>query len=164
MAIKRWCVMQEYSAYYYEEGSLARKVEISEAPSREERLRERERQEREKRQRIAKNRKRQLKALRRQALIFSVAVVMIAGVFAGYVHLQTSIGKSRSNINNLKEQITVLKADNSAMKNRIATSLNLNSIKEKAMTQLGMVYADTDQIVYYNMPDDDYMNQIEPVK
>jgi cell division protein FtsB len=89
---------------------------------------------------------------------------MIAGVFASYVHLQTSIGKSRSNINNLKEQITVLKADNSAMKNRIATSLNLNSIKEKAMTQLGMVYADTDQIVYYNMPDDDYMNQIEPVK
>ena len=156
--------MQEYRTYYYEEGSLAHKVEIAEAPSREERLRERERQEREKRQRIAKNRKRQLRALRRQALSFSLAVVMIAGLFAGYVHLTTNIGKSKRNINDLKEQITVLKADNSAMKNRIATSLNLNSIKEKAMTALGMVYADTDQIVYYNMPDDDYMNQIEPVK
>ena len=156
--------MQEYRTYYYEEGSLAHKVEITEAPSREERIRERERQEKEKRQRIAKNRKKQLRALRRQALSFSLAVVMIAGLFAGYVHLTTNIGKSKKNINDLKEQITVLKADNSAMKNRIATSLNLNSIKEKAMTELGMVYADTDQIVYYNMPDDDYMNQIEPVK
>jgi hypothetical protein len=156
--------MQEYRTYYYEEGSLAHKVEITEAPSREERIRERERQEKEKRQRIAKNRKKQLRALRRQALSFSLAVVIIAGLFAGYVHLTTNIGKSKKNINDLKEQITVLKADNSAMKNRIATSLNLNSIKEKAMTELGMVYADTDQIVYYNMPDDDYMNQIEPVK
>ena len=156
--------MQEYRKYYYEEGSLARNHEVSSAPTREERIREREREERRKRHRIAQRRKKQLAALKKQALVFSLAVVVIAGLFAYYVHLQNNITKSRRNINDLKEQITVLKADNSAMKNRIATSLNLNSIKEKAVTQLGMVYADTDQIVYYNMPDDDYMNQIEPVK
>ena len=156
--------MQEYRTYYYEEGSLAHKAEITEAPTREERLRERERERKRERQRIAKRRKKALLALKKQALVFTLAVVVIAGLFAYYVHLQNNITKSRRNINNLKEQITVLKADNSAMKNRIATSLNLNSIKEKAMSQLGMVYADTDQIVYYNMPDDDYMNQIEPVK
>jgi len=156
--------MQEYRTYYYEEGSLAHKAEITEAPTREERLRERERERKRERQRIAKRRKKALLALKKQALVFTLAVVVIAGLFAYYVHLQNNITKSRRNINDLKEQITVLKADNSAMKNRIATSLNLNSIKEKAMSQLGMVYADTDQIVYYNMPDDDYMNQIEPVK
>ena len=156
--------MQEYRTYYYEEGSLAHKAEITEAPTREERLRERERERKRERQRIAKRRKKALLALKKQALVFTLAVVVIAGLFAYYVHLQNNITKSRRNINDLKEQITVLKADNSAMKNRIATSLNLNSIKEKAMSELGMVYADTDQIVYYNMPDDDYMNQIEPVK
>ncbi len=156
--------MQEYRTYYYEEGSLAHKAEITEAPTREERLRERERERKRERQRIAKRRKKALLALKKQALVFTLAVVVIAGLFAYYVHLQNNITKSRRNINDLKEQITVLKADNSAMKNRIATSLNLNSIKETAMSRLGMVYADTDQIVYYNMPDDDYMNQIEPVK
>lgn len=156
--------MQEYRKYYYEEGSLAHKVEFAEAPTREERLREQEKERKRERHRIAQRRKKQLAALKKQALVFSLAVVVIAGLFAYYVHLQNNITKSRRNINDLKEQITVLKADNSAMKNRIATSLNLNSIKEKAVTQLGMVYADTDQIVYYNMPDDDYMNQIEPVK
>ena len=156
--------MQEYRAYYYEEGSLAHKVEVREAPTREERIREQERERKRERQRTAQRRKKALAALKKQALAFSLAVVVIAGLFAYYVHLQNNITNSRRNINDLKEQITVLKADNSAMKNRIATSLNLNSIKEKAMSELGMVYADTDQIVYYNMPDDDYMNQIEPVK
>ena len=64
-----------------------------------------------------------------------------------------------NHIANLQEEVTALKADNSATQSRIATTTNLNSIKNKALNELGMVYASQDQIVYYNINDEDYMNQ-----
>ena len=37
--------------------------------------------------------------------------------------------------------------------------MNLETIKEKAQKDLGMSYADSDQIVYYSVDNSDYMNQ-----
>ena len=36
---------------------------------------------------------------------------------------------------------------------------NLETVKDKAQKSLGMVYADSSQIVYYTMEDTDYMDQ-----
>lgn len=150
----------EYRTYYINEGNAALEPEV-ELPDRELLRREKERREEERRRKQRRAKARQLRAMKRQALSFSGAIVLIAALFAGYVHLQNSITRSRDHIGALEEQVTALKADNSAAESRIATSLNLNAIKQDATGKLGMVYADTDQIVYYNVESEDYMNQYE---
>ena len=39
------------------------------------------------------------------------------------------------------------------------TSVDLNSIRGAALTQLGMSYVREGQIIYYTVEEDDYMNQ-----
>ena len=70
-------------------------------------------------------------------------------VCAAYVHLQADITTRMSNISALEKEIADLKTDNDTTLKRVNTSINLNEIKEKAIAELGMVYAAPDQIAYY---------------
>jgi cell division protein FtsL len=157
---KRMVCEMEFRTYSYYDGNAA--LENEEVlPDREALRQERRRQEALRRRKEARRQARQLRAMKMQAVLFTGVIILIGALFTGYVHLQNSITRSRNNISSLQEEVTTLKADNAAAKNRIATSLNLNAIKDTAVNQLGMVYADTDQIVYYNMESEDYMNQYE---
>ena len=60
-------------------------------------------------------------------------------------------------------QIADLKADNDEAYKRINTSVDLDSIRNTAMTEYGMSYAKESQIVYYTVNDDDYMNQYSEI-
>ena len=68
-----------------------------------------------------------------------------------------------NNISSLEKEIADLKTENDTTLKRINTSIDLNEIKEKAMGELGMVYASEDQVAYYNMEDTDYMMQYEEI-
>ncbi len=150
----------EFRTYSFYDGNAA--LENEEVLPDRETLREQERMERKYRRRQEeRKRARALRSMRLQAFGFTFAIIALAGLFTGYVHLQNSITRTKNNISSLQEEVTTLKADNAAAKNRISTSLNLNAIKDAAVNNLGMVYADTDQIVYYNMENEDYMNQYE---
>ena len=63
----------------------------------------------------------------------------------------------------LESQVTELKASNSALEGRIASSTNLGVVKQAAINDLGMVYANTDQIVYYSIDDTDSMSQYKAI-
>lgn len=150
----------EVRTYTFYDGNAA--LETSETLPDRETLREQEkREQRIRRRQEERRRARDMRAMRLQAVNFVFAIAVLSGLFTGYVHLQNSITRTKDHISSLQEEVTTLKADNAAAKNRIATSLNLNAIKDAAVNNLGMVYADTDQIVYYNMPSEDYMNQYE---
>lgn len=153
--------MTEFETFYYTDGNAVRQLEnpMPDTLYPQER-REKERREKEylRRQRARIN-ARQLKATRLQAVGLIFAITLLGSVFVAYVHLQNSITSRMNHIANLQEEVTALKADNSATQSRIATTTNLNSIKNKALNELGMVYASQDQIVYYNINDEDYMNQ-----
>ena len=84
-------------------------------------------------------------------------------VCAAYVHLQADITTRMSNISALEKEIADLKTDNDTTLKRVNTSINLNEIKEKAIAELGMVYAAPDQIAYYSIEDSDYMTQYEEI-
>ena len=66
-------------------------------------------------------------------------------------------------ISSLESQISDTKADNDALQKRINTSADLNSVKDIAMNQLGMTYATPDQIIYYTVDKEDYMNQYSDI-
>ncbi len=150
--------MREVKTYYYEEGNVVRQVE---APLSDRYTRERERQEERERQLRRKRHQQAVAARKRKFYSFYLAVASIAlvGLFVGYVNLTNSITTHRNNIASLEQDISDLKASNSATESRIASQSNLNDIKNQALNEMGMVYANQDQIVYYTMDNNDYMNQ-----
>ena len=129
------------------DGSAAREL-ISDQ---EYQLRRQQEKERAARQRRLRNRN-QVRA-RRQAKYNTMRVAV------AYVALQSSVTTSMKKLANLQSQIATLKAENSATENRMNAGANLETVKDKAQKSLGMVYADSSQIVYYTMEDTDYMDQ-----
>lgn len=150
--------MTEVKTYYYTEGNTVRQVA---QPLPDRHTREREiREEREKRKR---QERRKMQRMMRKKRIYSMYVAMVAatvvGVFVGYINLTNSITTHMDNISALEQNISDLKASNSATESRIASQTNLGEIKAVAVNEMGMVYANADQIVYYDMESSDYMNQ-----
>lgn len=153
---------------YYIDGNTVRRTETVPDYTREERVRrerreriEREREEEQKRRRrIA--RRNQEKALRmsRSYVAFLTMAVLVFGTFAGlYIRIQSDVTARMNAISSLESQVSSLKADNDEAYKRINTALDLDSIRNTAMLELGMGYARESQIVYYSVGDDDYMNQ-----
>ena len=52
---------------------------------------------------------------------------------------------------------------NNAEYNAVMDSVNLEEVREKAMDDLGMVYANENQVVEYDNPDGDYIKQYEQI-
>ena len=161
--------MQELQSYYYQQGTAVRKpAEVYVRPARS--LPTREQREREKREEAIRRRKitdrRRAAALRKNRLLTGymiMAVILTCVMLVGYVALQTNVTTRMNHIANLENELSTIKADNKAAESRIATTTNLTDIKEKAIKELGMVYATSSQIVYYNVDDSDYMSQYHDI-
>ena len=150
--------MTEVKTYYYTEGNTVRQV-AQPLPDRH----TREREIREERERRKRQERRKMQRMMRKKRIYSMYVAMVAatvvGLFVGYINLTNSITTHMDNISALEQNISDLKASNSATESRIASQTNLGEIKTVAVNEMGMVYASADQIVYYDMESSDYMNQ-----
>ncbi len=150
--------MTEVKTYYYTEGNTVRQV-AQPLPDRH----TREREIREERERRKRQERRKMQRMMRKKRIYSMYVAMVAatvvGLFVGYINLTNSITTHMDNISALEQNISDLKASNSATESRIASQTNLGEIKTVAVNEMGMVYANADQIVYYDMESSDYMNQ-----
>ena len=148
--------------YYSVDGNTVRRIEA--APDYRQRQRqriERERQEEERRRRRAarRNQERTLRMSRRYVVFLTMAV-LVAGTFAGlYVKVQSSVTARMKNIAVLESRISDLKAENDEAYKRISNSIDLDSVRERAMTEFGMTYAKESQIIYYSVEEDDFMNQ-----
>ncbi len=149
--------MAQMNRYYYEyeDGNAARVL----VPQREhERRVEEERKERARRERELQRRQASARRSARRSGVAILCVVATVCMFlVGYVHLRTSIASSMRHIAQLQEEISDLRASNTAAENRINVSTNLMSIKAIAMEDLGMVSAGSSQIVYYSTDHVDYM-------
>lgn len=145
----------------YIEGNTVRK--LAPVPRREqEEYREEQRKKRVDRATRA-NRQRALMMGPGYLLFLTIAVVTTVGVCALYVHLQSNISSRMKNIASLESRILDLRTDNDAALKRVETSVNLDDIKDKAMNVLGMVYPTQDQIIYFEINVDDFMNQYQDI-
>lgn len=150
---------------FYTEGNAARQVDVMPAmPDYREEIRRRKQAEEEaelKRQKRERRlaQERVLRANRRYVAFLTLGVV-IFGVFAGaYIKIQSDITARMKTISRLESQIADLKAENDEAYKRINTAIDLDAIKNTAIDELGMFYATKEQIVYYTVDNDDYMNQ-----
>ncbi len=156
--------MEQNQYRMYVDGNTVRKAEALPKDDRQERIRREREEQRARNRKIAKrNQARELRMSRRYVAFLAVAVSITCLVCAAYVHLQADITTRMSNISALEKEIADLKTDNDTTLKRVNTSINLNEIKEKAIAELGMVYAAPDQVAYYSIEDSDYMTQYEEI-
>lgn len=161
--------MQELKTYYYNDGNAVRKeTEYQMRPARS--LPNREQREREKREEAIRRQKitdrKRARALRKNRLLTAymiMAVALTCLMLVSYVALQTNVTTRMSHIADMENELSTINADNNAAESRIATNTNLSDIKDKAINELGMVYATSNQIVYYSIDGSDYMSQYKDI-
>lgn len=155
--------MEQKKYNTYIDGNTVRKTRAVPDP-RQEKIRREEEERRARNRRIARrNQERELRMNRGYLIFLSAAVGITCLVCAAYIQIQSEITTHMNNISSLEKEIADLKTENDTTLKRINTSIDLNEIKEKAMGELGMVYASEDQVAYYNMEDTDYMMQYEEI-
>ena len=157
----------------YIDGNAARELQ-RETRQRREHLhqqfvrRQEEEQELKKRQRqtrvaVQRNRARSLQISPAYVLFLTATVAVMAMVFACYLHLQSVLNQNVQNVASLETEVLNLKNDNDAVQKKISNSVNIDNIRQRAMDELGMAYPQEDQIEYFEVDNDDYMNQYEEI-
>lgn len=147
---------------YFVDGNTVRRMEA--APDYRRQYRERIEREKEeelrRKKRIARRNQERALRMSRSYVVFLTMAVAVFGVFAGsYIKVQSDVTARMKNIAALESQIADLKAENDEAFKRISNSVDLGSVRDRAMEELGMTYAKESQIIYYSVGDDDYMNQ-----
>ena len=77
--------------------------------------------------------------------------------------MQSSITARMHNIESLETKLEQMKAENDALETSINTSIDLNEIYETATKELGMVYANKDQVLLYDKTESEYVRQYEDI-
>lgn len=80
-----------------------------------------------------------------------------------YLRMRSTATAQLEENNQLSSQLTTLKSENDALYENITNSVDLEHIRDVAMNELGMKYADEDQIIWYHTEGSDYVRQYQEV-
>ena len=105
--------------------------------------------------RVVKNRNRAMSISPAYAVFLTAAAVCAVLICVLYLNLQSEV-VSRSELADLTE------ANNTAY-NSAADSVNLETVRDRAMNEMGMVYAAQGTIVEYDSPEGDYVKQYNDI-
>ncbi len=96
-------------------------------------------------------------------IMLTIAAICTLYLCVSYLQLQSSITARLDRIEALEERIETLKADNDALETRINTSVDLDYVYKVATEELGMVYANKNQVRLYNKTESEYVRQYEDI-
>ena len=80
-----------------------------------------------------------------------------------YLHVQSSIMGRIHHIEELEREIEQLRSNNDALQTRINTEIDLDHVYKVATEELGMVYANKDQVILYDKTESEYVRQYEDI-
>ena len=103
-------------------------------------------------QRVRQNRNRALHMNRGYVIFLAVAAMIALFSCVQYLQLQSEITSRSEHITELQRELAERREANTTKYNVVMNSMNLEEIRERAMNDLGMVYATADQIVSYKNP------------
>lgn len=111
-------------------------------------------------------RRNQEKALRMDlpyVIMLTVAAVCALSICVSYLHVQSSIAYRIRHIEELEQQLEQLKSENDALQTKINTDIDLDHVYQVATEELGMVYANRDQVLLYDKTESEYVRQYEDI-
>ena len=88
-----------------------------------------------------------------------VAAAITLGLCIDYVQLQTDIRVRLENINELEAELNGLVSENRALENQVSSYIDLDYVYGVATEELGMQYPKSNQIVYYEDVNSEYVRQ-----
>lgn len=136
----------------YVEGNTVRKIQPSDRPYRRQKPKRHER-----RKTSVGNRIQYVNVFYTVFLVAAACMVLWSGV--NYLQLQAELTGKIKNIAALEIQLESMRKENDDNYTRIMTSVDLDYIKEVAINELGMVYANEDQVILYDGGTRDYVRQ-----
>ena len=152
---------------YYVNGNTVRQMEampVRQPTKRPDRKQLEEHKRRKIRRNAARrNRARMLYMSKGYVSFLTVCVAIVAFAAVSLIQIQSQLTQRMENIAALESQITDLKADNDARYKEIVTSVDLEYIKDVAMNQLGMQYATEEQVIYYSVENNNFMDQYSDI-
>jgi len=150
---------------YYVHGSTVRQLEGEPWERAQRAEEERKRKQRQENVRAAKkNREKAMNMSLGYVLLLTAITAIVAFASIQYIKYQTEVNTHIKEISKLEASIAELKMDNNAIERRIATFADIDTIRYKAVNELGMGYAKESQIKVFSMNEGDYMNQFADVK
>lgn len=96
-------------------------------------------------------------------LALTVAVMSALYICVSYLQVQSTITGRIHNIEKLEQEVESLKSENDALQTRINISVDLDHIYKVATEELGMVYANRDQVRLYDKKESEYVKQNEDI-
>ncbi|HBM33675.1 MAG TPA: cell division protein FtsL [Lachnospiraceae bacterium] len=89
------------------------------------------------------------------------ALFLCAMILINYIQSQAELTAKISEISQLEKELNTIKRCNDEEIKRLESSTDLEEIKRRAISELGMDYANENQIIIYQSPDQDYMRKTE---
>ena len=94
-------------------------------------------------------------------LFLVTALFLCAMVLTNYIQSQAELTAKISEISRLEKELITIKRSNDEKIKQLESSTDLEEIKRRAINELGMIYANENQIIIYHSPDQDYMRKAE---
>lgn len=146
---------------YYVYGNVVRKTQA--APLRRPQTENRPAQPKRTSRQVAKNRNRAMSISPAYALFLSVAAICAVFVCVVYLNLQSGVISRSENVTALQEELANLTEANTTRYNAAANSVNIEMVRDRAMNEMGMVYASQGTVIEYDRPAGDYVKQYSDI-
>ena len=143
---------------YYIDGNAVRKI----APGEQSHDKSRSEYKVTKKRVIRKNRSKLLSMSLKTMIFCMLCLITIAFTLVNYIRIQSSVIILSRQKSELQTQIEKIHSKNETREKELLQSITLDEIREKAI-QKGMHPATKDQIIYYFVDDQNYMDQYRDI-
>ena len=140
---------------YVVEGNTAKQLNPQEIPIYEE--------QEKKARRARKIEERALQISPTFVLLLAFASALMLAVCVNYLQARASIYTRMTNVEEMEQELAGLKEVNEATQSRIEAASDINRIYKIATEEMGMVYPEDSQIIYYDRTESEYVQQHEKI-
>ena len=112
---------------------------------------------------VRRNKEKALQINLPHLLMLTAAAICMLYLCVTYLQVQSSITSRMHNIEQSEKELEVLKSENDALETSINTYVDLDYVYEVATEELGMVYANKDQVIMYNRTESEYVRQYDDI-
>lgn len=148
---------------YYIDGSTVRKVEQAPVRKSNNDVHRKTTRKPEQTRRVSEKAQKALAFNMGYTVFVTAAVLIMILACIAVLYMESRISLQQANINELETQLEVIEEENAAYRLSLENMYTLDEIYDVATNELGMVYAEKGQIVYYESADEDYVKQYQDV-
>lgn len=96
-------------------------------------------------------------------IMLTIAAICVLGICVSYLQVQSSIASRIHNIEIQEKKLEQMKSQNDALQTKINTDIDLDHVYQVATEELGMVYANRNQVLLYDKTESEYVRQYEDI-